>query len=110
MAWTITAKQVTTPMQSDKNNSAAMCAEKLVSAIMPRSPLQRTLYHKVQWQKFLLFARRLDQGFHLVQVAFQSAPAGSGQTIIGPGHAAFERFLASNVLRFFELAGVYAEV
>jgi hypothetical protein len=46
----------------------------------------------------------------LIEVFSEGATAGRGEAIFGAGDAAFEKFYAGNVLGFFELAGVDAEI
>ena len=58
----------------------------------------------------MIFAGDADPFFHLVEVFGEGAAAGGGEAVLGAGDAAFKKFHAGNVLRFFELAGVDAEV
>ena len=58
----------------------------------------------------LFFAGDADPLFHLVEVLGESAAAGGGQAVFGAGYASFKKLHAGNVLGFFELAGVHAEV
>jgi len=51
-----------------------------------------------------------DPFFHLIQVFGEGAAAGGGEAVFGAGNAAFEEFYAGDVLRFFEFAGVDAEI
>src|SRR2546423_4449937 len=55
-------------------------------------------------------ARRANQRFHVIEVALERPPADGGETVFGFGDAGFERLLAADVLRVFELARVHAEV
>ncbi len=46
----------------------------------------------------------------MIQVFLESFAAGIGERVFSLGHAAFEAFGAGDVARFFQLAGVYAQV
>src|SRR5687767_10241931 len=56
------------------------------------------------------FARGVDDGFHVVQVALERLAAGGGQAVLGLGHPALEVPLAGDVAGFVKLAGMYAAV
>src|SRR3954471_15610792 len=46
----------------------------------------------------------------MIEIALERPPAEGGETVFGFGDAVFERLLAADVLRVFELARVDAEV
>jgi hypothetical protein len=60
--------------------------------------------------KSAFFAGDADPLFHLIEIFGEGTAAGRGQAVFGARDAAFEKFYAGNVLRFFELAGVDTEV
>src|SRR2546430_15151034 len=51
-----------------------------------------------------------SQRFHVVQVALQRAPPGSGEPILGLRNPSLERLRASDVLRLLEPARVHAQI
>src|SRR6266566_9025600 len=55
-------------------------------------------------------ARGADQRLHVIKVALEGAPAGRRQAVLGLRQASIKRLRAVNVLSFFELARVHAEV
>ena len=57
-----------------------------------------------------MFAGDADPFFHLIQVFGEGAAARDGEAVFGAGDAAFKEFYAGDVLRFFEFAGVDAEI
>ena len=58
----------------------------------------------------LFFASGADPFFHLIEILSQRAASGWGEAVFGARDAAFEKLDAGNVLGFFELAGVHAEI
>lgn len=50
------------------------------------------------------------QRFHVVEVFLQRFAAGSGQAVLRSRYTAIETLRTSNVPRFFQFAGVYAQV
>src|SRR4051812_236444 len=56
------------------------------------------------------FARRLDEGFHVIEVSLEGATTGRRDGVLGLRHATFERLRAGDVFGFFELSGVDAEI
>src|SRR5919205_3788683 len=82
--------------------SPAGCSDKVLCSIK--------LYSKKKTVPNLLVAHRLDQRFHMVQVALKRAATGLGQTIFGLRNPSIEGFRAGDVLRFLQLAGMHAEV
>src|SRR5213076_1725364 len=52
----------------------------------------------------------VNQRFHVVQVALQRAPPGSGEPILGLRNPSLERLRASDVLRLLEPARVHAQI
>jgi len=61
-------------------------------------------------QASLLVAGEADPLLHLVEVLGEGAASGGGEAVFGAGDAGFEIFQAGNVIGFFELAGVDAEI
>ena len=57
-----------------------------------------------------LWFGRLDDRFHVRQIFVERAAAGGGEPVFGPRHAIFEGLVAGDVGRFFQLAGVDAQV
>ena len=55
-------------------------------------------------------AHLLDEGFHVAQVVFQGAAAGGSEFVFSFWEAAFKIFGAGDVSRFFEFAGMDAEI
>jgi hypothetical protein len=60
--------------------------------------------------RLLMFAGDANPGFHLIEVFAQSAAAGRSEAIFGARNASLKKLHAGNVLRFFQLAGVDAEI
>src|SRR5216684_7087479 len=58
----------------------------------------------------LAFARRPDQRFHVIQVTLQRPPSRCRQPVFGFWQASVERFGAHDVIGFFQLAGMHAQV
>src|SRR5579864_3891331 len=54
--------------------------------------------------------RGADQRLHVIEVPLEGPPPRRGQAILGFGQAAGERFLAQDVVSFFQLAGVNAQI
>src|SRR5438034_1216714 len=55
-------------------------------------------------------ARGLDERFHSVQITLQRATPLRAQPVLGPRHAPVEKLAAMHVLRFFQFAGMHAQV
>jgi len=61
-------------------------------------------------QTSVLFAGEANPGFHLIEILREGATAGGSEAIFGARNATFKKFHAGDVLRFFELASVNAEI
>src|ERR1700757_138559 len=87
--------------------------ETLISFSLSWGLCESTLRDKVQSAKKFYrsaFTRGANQSLHVIEVALQSATARSRQPIFRLGQPAIERFCANDIVAFFELAGVHAEV
>ena len=51
-----------------------------------------------------------NDGFHMVEIALESAAASAGETKPRAGHASLEGFFAVDIAGFFQLAGMDAEI
>src|SRR5688500_3485188 len=51
-----------------------------------------------------------DQPFHVREVALQRLPPSPGEPELGSRHPAFEGFVAAQVSRFLQLAGMHAQI
>src|SRR5208283_3865664 len=75
--------------------------------------LQTTLLHKVGIQKNLALSaltRCANQRLHVIQIALKRAPACCRQTVLRLGQPPIKRFCAHDVVRFFELTCVHAQI
>jgi hypothetical protein len=90
---------------------SVLCNTKLMAQENPLKPSSGACrLRRIQKSGVLLFAGNADPFLHLIEVFGEGAAAGRGEAIFGAGDAAFEELYAGNVLGFFELAGVDAEI
>src|SRR5258705_9750921 len=55
-------------------------------------------------------ASRVDQRFHVIEIALERPPAEGGESVFGLGNAPLERFGADDVFGILELARVHAQI
>jgi hypothetical protein len=60
--------------------------------------------------RFLLFPRRPDQGFHVVQVPLQRSPPGPCQPVFRFWQPSIKGFRAHDIVRLFQLSRVDAQI